>query len=357
MQSPLRIAILAPPWFDIPPTGYGGTESMCAELIGPLVEFGHEVFLISASKAGTSARHITTYDSLQWKRLGEPFPEVTHIATAARILDDLAVDIVHDHTLAGPLLARGRSVPTILTLHGQLGGEFGTYYREIGNTADLVAISDSQRASAPDLNWRATIYNAIRVDDYKFSARKEDFILFVGRCSIEKGMHIAIDIARSSGQKIKLAAKCNDPQEIEYFKSEIEPRLGSEVEWLGEVGGEEKKHLLANAKCLLFPIQWDEPFGMVMIEAMASGTPVVALNRGSVPEVIQDGVTGFICNSIKEFPSAIYRSDSLNPGLCRKNALAKFDSRVMAANYVDVYRDCISRSLARQQATRTSSSN
>jgi glycosyltransferase involved in cell wall biosynthesis len=338
---PLRIAMVAPPWFELPPRGYGGVEAVCADLVDALVARGHEVTVIGVGHNGTRGRFRRTYDTPQGPRLGEPMPEVLHAAAAGRILDELDVDLVHDHSLAGPLLARGREVPTVVTVHGTVSGESGEYYRRLGDGVRLVAISDAQRRIAPDLNWCATVHNAIDAGGFPFHEDKEDWVLFLGRCTPDKGMHLAIDVAREAGRNIVLAAKCSEPAEISYFETEIKPRLGPDVEWLGEVGGERKKKLLARAHCLLFPIQWEEPFGMVMIEAMACGTPVVALKRGSVPAVVTHGRTGLVCEDPAELADAINSAGTISPVACRADVLHRFHPDTMAAGYERAYRQAL----------------
>lgn len=351
-QSPLRIAMVAPPFYELPPRGYGGIEVVVAKLIDALVDRGHEVTLVGAGRNGTKAQFRRTYADPQFARLGEPLPEAVHAAATAEILEHLDVDVVHDHTLLGPLQARGRAVPTVATVHGPVTGEPGLYYRKLGKTTELVAISDAQRGFAPDLNWAATVHNSLDPADYTFRAEKEDWVLFLGRCTPDKGMHLAIDAAREAGREIKLAAKCSEPAELEYFEREIRPRLGAGVEWLGEIGGQDKRDALASARCLLFPLQWEEPFGMVMIEALVSGTPVVTMPRGAAPEIVTDGVTGLLRERLEDLPAAIDAVDTIDPALCRAEVLDRFTPDVMAAGYEKVYRDVVERALA---GTRTPS--
>lgn len=334
----LRIAMVAPPWYDVPPRQYGGIEAVLADLVEALIDRGHDVTLLGVGDDRTRARLIRTLPEPLGERLGEPFPEVLHAVRVARILDGLDVDVVHDHSLAGPLVAGGRDAPTVVTVHGPVDGELGEYYRQLGTTASLVAISDRQRLIAPDLNWCATVHNALRVDRFPFQEEKEDWVLFLGRCVQDKGMHVAIDAARAAGRRIVLAAKCSEPLEKEFFEAEIAPRLGPDTEWLGEVSAATKKDLLSRAGCLLFPIMWEEPFGMVMIEALACGTPVVALRRGSVPEVVIDGLTGFVCDDPRDLPAALHEIDTIDPELCRKDVIDRFRPEVMAAGYEDAYR-------------------
>ncbi|TNY38602.1 glycosyltransferase family 4 protein [Thermomonospora catenispora] len=334
---PLRVALVAPPWFDVPPRAYGGIEAMVADLATALDRRGHEVVLIGAGRNGTPARFLPTYAEAPSPRLGEPVPEVVHAAAATRLLDELDVHIVHDHSLAGPLTARGRAVPTVATVHGPVTGDLARYYAELGDAVGLVALSDAQRRAAPGLNWVGTVPNAVDVDTFPFRADKEDFVLFIGRFNPDKGAHLAIDAARAAGRRIVLAGKLNERPERDYFAAEIEPRLGPDVEYVGEADGALKRDLFSRARCLLFPIQWEEPFGMVMIEAMACGTPVVALGRGAVPEVVVDGRTGYILDDPADLPEAVDRVDRIRPADCREHVAANFDVSVMGRRYEQVY--------------------
>jgi glycosyltransferase involved in cell wall biosynthesis len=335
--SSLRIAVVTPPWFALPPEGYGGIESMCHLLVEGLFARGHQVTLVGVGSPDTSARFLRTYQEQQSSRIGQSLPDIIHAAAFAQHLRALDVDIVHDHSLAGPLLAFGRDVPTVVTAHGPMEGEFEIYYSLLSSAVSLVAISESQRRMAPDLSWLATVYNAIWVDEYPYRVDKEDFVLWLGRASPDKGAHLAIDVAREVGVPIVLAGKCVEPEEREYFEKEIEPRLGPGAEWTGEANVVRKKELLSAARCLLFPLQWHEPFGIVMVEAMACGTPVVALDKGSVPEVVEDGVTGFVCADLSGCAEALGSLDEIDPAACRQRALAKFDVDRMVDGYEDVY--------------------
>jgi glycosyltransferase involved in cell wall biosynthesis len=334
----LRIAMVAPPFFELPPTGYGGIETVVADLIDALVDRGHQVTLIGAGGHATKARFRRTYAEPQCDRLGQSMPEAVHAAAVAEILDDLDVDLVHDHTLLGPLQARSRPVPTVVTVHGPVIGEPADYYRMTGCAAHLVGISRAQRALAPKLNWAGTVHNAIDAGRCTFRTAKEDWVLFLGRCTPDKGMHLAIDIARAAGRPIRLAAKCREPEERCYFEAEIRPRLGPGVEWLGELAAPRKWEVLAAARCLLFPLQWEEPFGMVLIEALASGTPVVTMPRGAVPELIVDGVTGIVRSRLEDLPAAVEAVGALDPHRCRQDVLDRFSPQAMAAGYEAVYR-------------------
>jgi glycosyltransferase involved in cell wall biosynthesis len=337
-DRPLRIAMVAPPWYELPPSGYGGIESVVADLVGQLALRGHEVTLIGAGRhlAGAS-RFVAVYPEPPTDQLGTPVPEVFHAAATGAILRDMDVDVVHDHSLAGPLLARGRHTPTVITMHGPVDEDLGDYVHHLGRTVDVVAISHAQRTLRPGLNWAGTVHNAVDVSSFPFRERKDDYVLWIGRFNPKKGTHLAIDAARAVGRRVVLAGKLNEPLEREYFDSAIAPRLGPDVEYVGEADAATKRELYAGATCLAFPISWEEPFGMVMVEAMACGTPVVATRRGSVPEVVEDGVSGFVVDDIRDFAAAVERAPELSPRRCREHAERHFDLPVMAAGYEQVY--------------------
>ncbi len=335
----LHIAMVAPPYFDVPPTAYGGIETVVADLVDALVARGHRVTLIGAGTHATKAqRFFATYDAGPADRLGETMPELVHAAKVASILDTLDADVIHDHTMAGPLMARGRLTPTVVTAHGPVHGDPGEYYRALGDTIKLIAISGAQRASAPDLPWTATVHNAIRAETFPFRARKEDYAFFLGRFHPEKAPHLAIDAARAAGLPIVLAGKCSEPIERAYYAREIEPRIGPDTTIVGVADSAAKRQLLSRAACLLFPIAWEEPFGLVVIEAMACGTPVVALRRGAVPELIVQGQTGIIVDAPEELPAAIPLARELDPYVCRKHVESSFSVEVMAERYEAAYR-------------------
>jgi glycosyltransferase involved in cell wall biosynthesis len=341
-QRPLRIAMVAPPWFELPPVGYGGIESVVADLVDALVARGHEVTLVGAGRNGTRAqRFVQVFPEPPSQRLGEAMPEVLHAAAAARAIEGLDVDLVHDHCCAGPLLARGRRTPTVVTAHGPVTGEVGDYYRYLGDSIELVAISDAQRRLNPDLNWVGRVHNAIDVGTFPYREDKDDYVLFLGRFNPDKGAHLAIDAARRAGRRIVLAGKLNEAAEKAYFEAEIRPRLGRDAEYVGEADATTKRELFSGARCLVFPIQWEEPFGMVMIEAMACGTPVVATRRGSVPEVVADGETGYVVDDLEDLPARIVAAEELSPAACRRHVRDHFDLPVLAEGYERVYRTLV----------------
>jgi glycosyltransferase involved in cell wall biosynthesis len=334
----LRIAMLAPPWFEIPPRAYGGIEWVVHWLVEGLMERGHDIFLVAAGDYSGSARFVQSYRAPPSARVGQTMPELVNAAAAAHGLTDLDLDIVHDHSLAGPLLSFGRSIPTIVTAHGSVSGEYWRYYSHLRESISLVAISDAQRRSAPTLPWAARVHNAVPVNEYPFREEKDDYALFLGRIGPEKGAHLAVEAARRAGIRLVIAAKCTQPEERAYFEEHVSPRLGPDDEWRGEVDTRTKKDLLSRARCLLFPVQWEEPFGMVMVEAMACGTPVVALKHGSVSEVVKHGATGYICDDPAQLSAAIGACDDIDPSACRTWVAQQFDTATMVSGYERVYR-------------------
>lgn len=351
----LRIAMVAPPYFALPPIGYGGVEVVVAGLVDELVERGHHITLLGAGRNGTRAQtFVSTYAEPPADQLGAALPEVVHAARVGELLAARDFDLVHDHTLAGPLLARGRRVPTVVTVHGPATGDVGDLYRALGDSVRLISISDAQRAAAPDLPWLATVHNAIPVSTFPFQVEKDDVALFLGRFHPEKAPHLAIDAARAVGLPIVLAGKCSEPVELGYFAREIEPRLGPDVEIFGVADADQKRRLLARACCLLFPICWEEPFGLVMIEAMACGTPVVAFRRGAVPEIVVDGVTGVIVDEPGELPGAIRLARRLDPHDCRAHVEQHFGTAPMVTGYELAYRRLLDEERGRSPAASAS---
>ena len=342
--GPLRIVLVAPPYFDVPPTGYGGVEAVVADLADALVARGHQVTLLGAGRAGTAARFMPLWDRTLPDRLGQPYPEVMNALKVRRAVACIAaadgIDIVHDHTFAGPLNApayRGLGITTVVTVHGPIDDDLYPYYRELGDEVGLIAISDRQRELAPDLNWVGRVHNALRVQDWPFRADKQDYALFLGRFTPYKGAHLAVRAAHEAGIPLVLAGKCDEPAEKAYFEQEVRPQLTDSDHFFGPADAVSKRKLLAGARCLLFPVLWEEPFGMVMIEAMACGTPVVALRGGAVPEVVIDGVTGLIHDRPAELPAAIERAASLDPAACRRHVAANFGVAQFGSGYEQIY--------------------
>jgi len=338
----LRIGVVAPPWYEVPPSSYGGVESMCAWLVDGLVARGHEVTLVGAGRGRTRGRFLRTFERPSSRRLGEPLPEALHAATAANLLLGLDLDVVHDFSFTGPLLACAREAPTLVTIHGDLQGELGDYYRALGDQVGLVAISWAQRRGAPDLPWVSMIHHGRSVDDYPYRETKDPFALFLGRMSPVKGAHLAIEAARAAGLRLAMAGRCSLPDERAYFDRFVRPRLRRDVAWLGEVDTARKKDLLSRASCLLFPIRWAEPSGLVMVEALACGTPVVALEAGVVPEVIEDGHSGLIGKRPEDLAHLLSLVGHIAPAACRERA-RQFGVATMVGRYEALYAAAVMR--------------
>lgn len=340
-----HIAMVVPPYYDVPPKAYGGVEAVVADLVDALINRGHQVTMLGAGEHGTGARFIPVWDSTQADRLGAPFPEVLHALRIRRTLSDLVategIDIVHDHTFAGPLNApylRDLGLPTVVTVHGPVDDDCYLYYRELRDDVAMVAISDRQRALAPDLNWVGRVHNALCVDDWPFEPEKQDYALFLGRFNLCKAPHLALAAAHQAGIPLVLAGKCSEPPEKVYFEQQVRPLLTERDTLFGMADTAAKRKLLSKARCLLFPVQWEEPFGMVMIEAMVCGTPVVALRGGAVAEVVVDGVTGRVCDHPDELPAAIEEVRHYDPQACRDHVIENFGADTLGRGYEQAYR-------------------
>lgn len=339
-EQRLRIAMVVPPWLSVPPPGYGGLEQVVAGLVDALVARGHAVTLMGAGAVhGTAADFLATLDELQFDRLGEALPELAHLARVNHLLSAADFDIVHDHSTIGPLVAGRREVPTVATVHGNPVGEYGTVLSNTDRGVGLVAISHTQRGLNPHLPWVGTVHNAMSLDDFpRKDAPSQGPVLWLARFSPDKGPELAIRACRAAGLPLVLAGKCNEPAERRYYDEVIRPMLGPDVTVMLDADRKAVLRLLVEARCLIMPIQWEEPFGIVMLEAMATGTPVVALNRGAVPELVRPGVSGLICQRPDELPAALRQAADLDPKDCVAHVARTFSTERMAVGYEDVYR-------------------
>ena len=340
----MRIAQVAPLHESTPPLKYGGTERVVAYLTDALVELGHEVTLFASADASTKAHLFPARD--QSIRL-DPYPLKSDVAAHLAMLHDVRrhfgdFDVLHFHIepLQYPVF-EGRSQRTLTTLHGRLDVKDIPAIYERWSDFPLVSISNSQRAALPTANWAGTVYHGVPEELLRLSPEHDDYLVFIGRISPEKRPDRAIAIARAMGMPLIIAAKV-DAVDKAYFGAEIEPLLDTPlVEFIGEIGEAEKATLLGKAAALLFPIDWPEPFGLVMIEAMACGTPVIAWDRGSVREVIDHGVTGFIVNSEEEAMAAIRTLHSIDRHQVRNVFEHRFTAHVMARSYLALYRNLL----------------
>ena len=326
----------------VPPAGYGGVERVCASLIDGLIARGHDVTLFgTGGRTGTQARFVSTHPELQYPRLLESMPELVHVTQVNEMLEREKFDIVHDHTTVGPVTASRRRVPSVVTVHGCPTGELNDYLSRVDKSVALVAISHSQRRVAQNLNWTATVHHGIEVDGPMKTEPSNGPVLWLGRFDAEKGPDLAIEAARKADLPLVLAGKCNQQSEWRYLDEVIRPMLGSDVELVLNADRHRTDALLTEARALLMSIRWEEPFGMVMIEAMATGTPVVTLRRGSVPEVILHGRTGFVCGDEIELPEALAEAATLDPADCVAHVRTSFSVDLMAQRYERVYRRLI----------------
>jgi glycosyltransferase involved in cell wall biosynthesis len=336
---PLRIAQIAPLYESVPPKLYGGTERVVAYLTEELVRRGHEVSLYASRDSTASVPLVPgSPQSLRLSGL-DHLAHIYHLPMLSDVYDNAnRFDIIHSHLdcLSFPP-ARLAQVPTLSTMHGRLDvKEMLPIYRSYKDLP-AVSISDNQRRPIPDLNWVRTIYHGLPRDLLRFSPKAGDYLAFLGRISPEKRPDLAIEIARRTGVRLKIAAKV-DRNDRDYFESVIKPMLSSpRIEFIGEVNETEKQDLLGCALALLFPVDWPEPFGLVMIEALACGTPVIARPFGSVPEVLRHGITGFLGASLEELVSSVNKIGDISRQRCREEFETRFTSEVMAANYEHVY--------------------
>ena len=348
----MRLAQVAPLHESVPPKSYGGTERVVSYLTEELVRQGHDVTLFASGDSITSAHLIAPCPNSL--RLDPNCQDriAAHITLLDLVFEHAAeFDIVHFHIdyLHYPLSTRLK-IQHLTTLHGRLDlSDLPPLYRRFWDVP-LVSISDAQRAPIAWANWQATVYHGLPDNLCAFHETPSDYLAFLGRISPEKGVDRAIEIARRSSHKIKIAAKI-DPVDRQYFHDVIEPLLRDACcEYIGEIGDAEKSDFLGNARALLFPIDWPEPFGLVMIEAMACGTPVIARPLGSVPEVIEDGISGVFVDTIDDAVRAVERIETLSRRRCRQAFERRFTVRRMAHDYLTVYRSVIASAGTREPA-------
>lgn len=341
----MRIAQIPPLFESVPPRLYGGTERVVAWLCDALVGLGHEVTLFSSADADTRAKLVAVRDQpLRLDQSGLQSDGAAHLWMLHEVRRRVAqFDVLHFHLdfMHFPMF-EAHSYKTITTLHGRLDMKDLEKMYERWHCFGLTSISEHQRTALPGANWLATVHHGLPPEQYLFKARcNQGYLAFLGRASPEKGLDAAIRLAIKAGMPLKIAAKVDKVDEA-YFKASIEPLLDhSLIEFIGEIGDADKSEFLGNARALLFPINWPEPFGLVMVEAMACGTPVIAYPYGSVPEILNHGTTGFIVKSEAEALQAIRNVEGLNRGAIRAEFERRFTARHMAQTYVGEYRRLI----------------
>lgn len=352
--TPLRVAMLAPPWISVPPPGYGGVESVVSVLTEALVRRGHEVTLFCAPGSTSSARVTTLLDDIHPDEIERSLYEADHVARAFDQIDAAEhgrFDVVHDHCGFSALAMADRlDTPLVHTLHGQFTRSTAAFYAHHGHKATLIGISLAQLATAPPgLGPIDTIPNPIDLGTWPLQEQKQDYVLWVGRFTTEKGPQRAIAAAHAAGVALVLAGVVQ-PGQQEFFDREIAPHLdGERVRFVGEVSGAAKRSVFANARALLMPIRWNEPFGMVMVEALACGTPVIAFPEGAAPELVVNGTTGFLVPDERAMAAAIGRVAEIDPRACRDWVGEHVNADVVAEAHERTYR-AVARPRQRQGA-------
>ena len=338
-KKPMRIAQVAPLYESVPPRLYGGTERVVSWITEELVAMGHDVTLFASGDSITNARLVPVCPRALRLDRDCKDPLAHHVILMDQVFRAAPhFDLIHMHVdyLHFPLSKRSE-VPCVSTLHGRLDLPDLVPIYQAFREQPLVSISDAQRAPLPWANWKGTVRHGMPKELLSFSEGEGKYLAFLGRISPEKGVTDAIEIARRAGIPLKIAAKV-DHADLAYFENQVKPLLkGSLVEFIGEIGNEEKNEFLGNAAALIFPIDWPEPFGLVMIEALACGTPVIAYPRGSVPEIIVDGNTGFVVAGSDQAVDAVKRLGEIDRNRCRQHFERNFTAERMAHEYVDIY--------------------
>ncbi|HEX2699209.1 MAG TPA: glycosyltransferase family 4 protein [Acidimicrobiales bacterium] len=338
----MRIAVIAPPWTPVPPALYGGIELVVDRLANGFHKAGHDVLLFTTGDSTCPVPRAWALEEAEHQRIGMVVPELRHIMAAYDAVQDY--DIVHDHTVMGPVYAqRFPDLHVVTTVHGPFNHELSDLYgRMAADGVPLIGISHAQSRPVPDIPIARVIHHGLDADAFPVGKGEGGYYLFLGRMSPDKGAHRATEICYKAGVPLLMAAKMREPWEHEYFDANVRPYLNDQIRYLGEVAHEEKIDLLANARGLIFPIRWNEPFGMVMLEAMACGTPVLAFPEGAAPEVVEHGKTGFLCADEGEMIDAIGRIDEIDRADCRASVEGYFSADRMVAEHVELFTKIVS---------------
>ncbi|UUL76437.1 glycosyltransferase family 4 protein [Pseudarthrobacter sp. Fe7] len=335
----MRIGLVTGPWIPVPPATYGGTERVVDTLARGFAAAGHEVLLAAPSESTCPVKLVPGMRPTDYEGLGTTLSELSHVVRAYEGLQD--VDIIHDHTLVGPLyLHRPGTVPVATTIHGPIHAQAADIYRAVARKGAVIAISRDQASHAPDVPVTRVIHHGMDLSAVPVGTGSGGYLCFVGRSSPDKGLLEAIAIARQAGLHLKIAVKMREPEEVRYFQEVIEPMLGPNEDFVGEVDDAAKYRLMGEALAFLNPIQWSEPFGLVMIEALATGTPVVGTYIGSAPEIVKHGRTGFL-GKTAELAAMVPEAAALDRAECRKAVMDKFSAERMVAEHLELYSDLI----------------
>jgi len=338
----MRIGIVAPPWVPVPPPRYGGTEAIVDRLARGFVTAGHDVLLWTTGDSTCPVPKGWVLERAETERMGFDAIELHHLVRGYEALVGWGADIVHDHTLIGPVYAgRYPDLPVITTNHGPFDGHLADLYRAIADDVPVIAISHDQASRALHVPIAAVIHHGIDLDAFPMGDGAGDergpYFLYLGRMAPEKGARRAALAARRAGVRLLIAAKMQESWEREFFEQQVQPLLDGDVTFVGEVGGEDRLRLLQGATALVNPIRWAEPFGLVMIEALACGTPVLAYPEGSVPELVDHGVTGFLCQDLDDLVGRLADAPRLDRAACRATAATHFSTERMVADHLALF--------------------
>jgi glycosyltransferase involved in cell wall biosynthesis len=334
----MRIAEIAPPWIPVPPEGYGGIELVVDLLAHGFHARGHDVTLFAPKGSRSAAEVVSPLPAPGSSAIGDRWHEAYHSSSAYQRVEEF--DLIHDHTYLGPALAqmRDNGPTTVHTLHGPWDDESRAYYGLLDERIHLVAISETQRRANPDIRYAATIPNGIDIARYPLNeSARDDFLVYIGRANADKAPEVAVELAHRAGLPLKLVVKHAEPAEQRYWKEEVLPRLSADDEALDEIGHDEKVELLQRGQAFIFPIRWEEPFGLVMAEALACGMPVVATPCGAASEIVADGVTGFLRPELDDLVACIQRAGTISPLACRARVEEHFSADRMVDRYLDLF--------------------
>ena len=331
----LRVAVIGSPWVPVPPTAYGGTEAVLDGLINGLLSAGHEVAYAGHADSRVAAQPLGSLDPDDVGPIGHTPTELAHVLAAYEQASAWDADVIHDHTMLGATCVRS-AIPVVVTNHGPFDSLTTPVFEHIARHAAVVAISRAQASSCRTVPITAIVHHGLDVSSWPMGAGGE-YLLFLGRMNPDKGPHRAIALAREAGVPLVLAAKMREEAERQFFDAEVRPRLHPDAHFVGEADATTKRSLLAGAKALLNPIEWPEPFGMVMIESLACGTPVICPPHGAAPEIVDHGVTGYLVDSTTAALEAIDAVETLDRAACRDAVVERFTIDAMVDRYIDVY--------------------
>ena len=335
----MRIAEIAPVWVSVPPPSYGGIELMVSLIADGLADRGHDVTLFASPGSRTRGTLVSPMEETPDLADMGASSTVDIIHTMAPYLRADEFDVIHDHSGFGPAfgaLLNGRP-PVVRTLHGPWSDEARRFHAALQDRVRLVAISESQASFNDELKYEGVVYNGLDIDVYPYREDKEDFVLFLGRCNAEKGPEVAVEVAKRAGKHLKMAVKRSEPAEIQYWERMVEPRLTGDEDIVFDISHDEKVDLLARAQGTLCTIQWPEPFGLVMIESMACGTPVIVPPMGAAPELVAEGQTGFLREDIDDMVECVGRLGEISSEACRARVADNFTAEVMVSGYEKIF--------------------